>query len=54
MYTGKGRINANGLMLKDYFMRAHAVGKNEVIGGPDWLEADRYEPQRPRTAKPPC
>ena len=43
MYTGKGRIDANGLTLKYYIMRAYAVGKNEVIGGPDWLEADRYD-----------
>lgn len=41
--TGHGRLAASNVTLKRCIMGAYAVGPNQVFGGPDWLESDRFE-----------
>jgi uncharacterized protein (TIGR03435 family) len=43
MYTGHGRIHATNVTLKRCIQGAYGVGPNQVVGGPDWLESDRFE-----------
>ncbi len=44
-----GVSSRNGLMrgvnatLKRYIMGAYAIGPNQVVGGPDWLDTDRFD-----------
>jgi uncharacterized protein (TIGR03435 family) len=41
--TGNGRLTANNVTLKRCIMGAYGVGPNQVLGGPDWLDADRFD-----------
>jgi uncharacterized protein (TIGR03435 family) len=41
--TKRGRLNANNVTLKRCIMGAYHMGRNQIIGGPDWLDADRFE-----------
>src|SRR4051812_45701564 len=41
--TGKGGMTAYDVTLKRCIMSAFAVGQNQIAGGPDWLEAERYD-----------
>src|SRR5580698_3581298 len=41
--TGNGRLTASNVTLKRCIMGAYAVGPNQILGGPDWLELDRWE-----------
>jgi uncharacterized protein (TIGR03435 family) len=41
--TGNGRLTASNVTLKRCIMGAYAVGPNQIFGGPDWLESDRFE-----------
>jgi len=41
--TGHGRIHASNVTLKRCIMGAYGVGPNQISGGPDWLDADRFE-----------
>jgi uncharacterized protein (TIGR03435 family) len=41
--TGNGRLTASNVTLKRCIMGAYAVGPNQVLGGPDWLDSDRFE-----------
>jgi uncharacterized protein (TIGR03435 family) len=41
--TGNGRISGNNVTLKRCIMGAYAVGPNQIVGGPDWLDLDRFE-----------
>jgi len=41
--TGNGRLNAVNVTLKRCIMGAYAVGPNQVLGGPDWLDSDRFD-----------
>ena len=43
MSTGNGRLTAINVTLKRCIMGAYAVGPNQIFGGPDWLDADRFE-----------
>lgn len=38
-----GRIDASNVTLKRCIMGAYEVGPNQVIGGPDWLDSERFE-----------
>ncbi|HLW75666.1 MAG TPA: TIGR03435 family protein, partial [Bryobacteraceae bacterium] len=44
-----GISSRDGLMrgvnatLKRYIMGAYAIGPNQVVGGPDWLDTDRFD-----------
>lgn len=41
--TGNGRLTATNVTLKRCIMGAYGVGPNQIIGGPDWLDADRFD-----------
>jgi uncharacterized protein (TIGR03435 family) len=41
--TGHGRIEARNVTLKRCIMGAYGVGPHQVLGGPDWLESDRFQ-----------
>src|SRR5260370_33252948 len=41
--TGHGRLDANNVTLKRCIMGAYGVGPQQISGGPDWLESDRFE-----------
>lgn len=41
--TGHGRIHAENVTLKRCIMGAWSVGPNQIIGGPEWLNEDRFE-----------
>jgi uncharacterized protein (TIGR03435 family) len=41
--TGHGRLTANNVTLKRCIMGAWGVGPNQISGGPEWLDSDRFE-----------
>jgi uncharacterized protein (TIGR03435 family) len=41
--SGKGRLTMNNVTLRRAIMGAYEVGPNQIIGGPNWLNEDRYE-----------
>jgi uncharacterized protein (TIGR03435 family) len=41
--SGHGRINGNGVTLKRCIIGAYGVGPSQIIGGPPWLDTDRFE-----------
>ena len=41
--TGHGRLNATNVTLKRCIMGAYAVGPTQIVGGPGWLESDRFD-----------
>src|SRR5215470_16802509 len=43
IYTGQGRIDAHNVTLKRCILGAYRVGPNEVVGGPGWLDEDRFD-----------
>ena len=43
IYTGNGRLTASNVTLKRCIMGAYAMGPNQILGGPDWLDSDRWD-----------
>ena len=41
--TRNGRIHGYNVTLRRCIMGAYGVGPNQIIGGPDWLDTDRFE-----------
>ena len=41
--TGHGRLKANNVTLKRCIMGAYGVAPNQIVGGPEWLDSDRFE-----------
>jgi len=41
--TDGGRLAGQNVTLKRCIMGAYGVGPNQIVGGPDWLESDRFE-----------
>src|SRR5262245_42154904 len=41
--TGRLRIDAENVTLKRCIIGAYRVGPHEIVGGPDWLDSDRFE-----------
>jgi uncharacterized protein (TIGR03435 family) len=41
--TGHGRLDAKNVTLKRSIIGAYGVGPNQIFGGPDWLNVDRFE-----------
>jgi uncharacterized protein (TIGR03435 family) len=41
--TGNGRLNAVNVTLERCIMGAYAVGPNQIFGGPDWLDSERFD-----------
>jgi uncharacterized protein (TIGR03435 family) len=44
-HTGSGRVLMTNSTLKRLIMGAYGVGQNEIIGGPDWLDQDKFDIQ---------
>jgi uncharacterized protein (TIGR03435 family) len=40
--TGHGKIDAENVTLKRCIIGAYSVSPSQVIGGPDWLDSDRF------------
>jgi uncharacterized protein (TIGR03435 family) len=40
--SGKGRLTMTNVTLKRCIMGAYAIGPNLIVGGPDWLDSDRF------------
>ena len=43
MKTGNGRLTASKVTLKRCIMGAYGLGPNQISGGPEWLDADRFD-----------
>lgn len=41
--SGHGRITASGVTLKRCIIGAYGVGPSQIVGGPPWLDSDRFE-----------
>jgi uncharacterized protein (TIGR03435 family) len=41
--TGHGRVTIGNETLKRCIMGAYGLGPNQIAGGPDWLESDRFD-----------
>jgi uncharacterized protein (TIGR03435 family) len=41
--TTRGRLTAINVTVKRCIMGAYGVGPNQIFGGPDWLDSDRFE-----------
>src|SRR5712691_6728246 len=41
--SSRGRLTMSNVTLKRCIMGAFGVGPNQILGGPDWLDSDRYE-----------
>jgi uncharacterized protein (TIGR03435 family) len=41
--TGKGRLTMHNRTLQRYIMGAYGVGPNQIVGGPSWLDSDRFD-----------
>jgi uncharacterized protein (TIGR03435 family) len=38
-----GRLVGTNVTLKRSIMGAYAIGPNQIVGGPDWLDSDRFD-----------
>jgi uncharacterized protein (TIGR03435 family) len=43
IHSGRGRLEASNVTLKRCIMGAFGVGPQLISGGPDWLDAERFE-----------
>ncbi|MBI4904368.1 MAG: TIGR03435 family protein [Acidobacteria bacterium] len=43
MKTGNGRLHAVNVTLKRCIVGAYGVGPGQVIGGPSWMDTERFE-----------
>jgi uncharacterized protein (TIGR03435 family) len=41
--TNHGRLTATNVTLKRCIMGAYGLGPNQIAGGPDWLDTDRFD-----------
>jgi uncharacterized protein (TIGR03435 family) len=41
--SGQGKYTMYNRTLKTYILRAYFIGPNQLSGGPDWLDQDRYD-----------
>jgi uncharacterized protein (TIGR03435 family) len=41
--TGHGKMDARNVTLRRCIIGAYSVGPNQVVGGPDWLDSERFE-----------
>ncbi len=41
--TANGRLTAVNVTLKRCIMGAYALGPNQILGGPDWMDTDRFD-----------
>ncbi len=43
--SGSGRIHGENVTLKRCIIGAYGVGPNQIAGGPDWIDTDRFDIQ---------
>jgi uncharacterized protein (TIGR03435 family) len=43
IHSGDGRMDAQNVTVKRCIIGAYGVGPNQILGGPDWLESDRFD-----------
>lgn len=43
IYTGQGRVDAHNVTLQRCIVGAYRVGPNQIVGGPAWLDEDRFD-----------
>jgi uncharacterized protein (TIGR03435 family) len=43
MHTGNGRLNAENVTLRRCIQGAYGISPNLILGGPDWLDKDRFQ-----------
>ncbi|HLK65274.1 MAG TPA: TIGR03435 family protein [Bryobacteraceae bacterium] len=43
VHSGNGRLTAENVTLKRCIMAAYGIGPNQILGGPDWLDSDRFD-----------
>jgi uncharacterized protein (TIGR03435 family) len=41
--TGHGRLRAENVTLKRCIMGAYRIAPSQIVGGPDWLDSDRFD-----------
>jgi uncharacterized protein (TIGR03435 family) len=41
--SDRGRLTMTNVTLKRCIMGAYAIGPNQIVGGPDWLDSDRFQ-----------
>src|SRR5215813_10904565 len=41
--THRGMLKAENVTLKRCIIGAYGIGPNQVVGGPAWLDSDRFE-----------
>jgi uncharacterized protein (TIGR03435 family) len=41
--TGHGRLDGENVSLKRCIIGAYGVGPYQILGGPDWLDSDRFD-----------
>jgi uncharacterized protein (TIGR03435 family) len=41
--AGHGRLTASNVTVKRCIMGAYGVGLHQILGGPDWLDSDRFD-----------
>ena len=41
--TGRGKLYGQNVTLKRCIIGAYSVSPHQVVGGPDWLDSDRFE-----------
>lgn len=43
IHTGHGKLDGENVTLKRCIMGAYGVGPNQVSGGPDWVDSERFD-----------
>jgi uncharacterized protein (TIGR03435 family) len=43
MHTDNGRLNGDNVTLRRCIQGAYAIGPNLIVGGPEWLDTDRFQ-----------
>jgi uncharacterized protein (TIGR03435 family) len=43
--TGSGRLDGQNVTLKRCIMGAYGVGPHQIVGGPDWIDSQRFDIQ---------
>ncbi len=41
--TGQGELDAHNVTLKRLIIGAYGIGPNQISGGPNWLDVDRFD-----------
>jgi uncharacterized protein (TIGR03435 family) len=47
-YISAGRADFRGVTLLKLITKAYSINRDKVIGGPNWLDTDRFDMSRPQ------